>query len=106
MSDALAVVPVDGPLDVTTTVPGSKSITNRALLCAALASGVSRIEKPLLADDTEAMIDCLCGLGIEIAHSAEGDKGILIMIVDSAAGDLFRGGLLARGFRPAVHRLQ
>ncbi len=43
---------------------------------------------------------------IEIAHSAEGDKGILIMIVDSAAGDLFRGGLLARGFRPAVHRLQ
>jgi 3-phosphoshikimate 1-carboxyvinyltransferase len=71
MSDALAVIPVDGPLDVTLTVPGSKSITNRALLCAALASGVSRIEKPLVADDTEAMIDSLQRLGVDLVVDEE-----------------------------------
>ena len=43
---------------------------------------------------------------IEIAHSAEGDKGVIIVLVDAAAGDLFRGGLLARGYRPSVSRLQ
>ncbi len=66
MTETLAIIPVDGELDATMTVPGSKSITNRALLCAALASGVSRIEKPLVADDTEAMIDCLARLGVDI----------------------------------------
>ena len=71
MSDALALTPVDGPLDVTTTVPGSKSITNRALLCAALASGVSRLEKPLLADDTEAMVDSLQRLGVDLVVDEE-----------------------------------
>ena len=35
------------------TVPGSKSYTNRALLIAALANGVSRLEKPLVRDETK-----------------------------------------------------
>ncbi len=43
---------------------------------------------------------------IEIAHSAEGDKGVIIVLVDAAAGDLLRGGLIARGYRPAISRLQ
>ena len=34
---ARAVAPLAGPLDATVTVPGSKSLTNRALVCAALA---------------------------------------------------------------------
>ncbi|MBJ7308572.1 MAG: hypothetical protein JHC63_12040, partial [Acidimicrobiia bacterium] len=38
MSDDLNIVPFDGPIDATVTPPGSKSITNRALLVAALAS--------------------------------------------------------------------
>ena len=41
-------------------VPGSKSYTNRALLIAALADGVSRLEKPLVSDDTKFMLQaCL-----------------------------------------------
>jgi prephenate dehydrogenase len=38
----------------------------------------------------------------EVAHSLEGDKGVLVVIVDAAARDLLRGALLARGYRPAV----
>jgi len=43
---------------------------------------------------------------IEVTHSAEGDKGVLIVLVDAAAGEVFRGGLIARGFRPSLRRLQ
>ncbi|MEY2463704.1 MAG: 3-phosphoshikimate 1-carboxyvinyltransferase [Acidimicrobiaceae bacterium] len=66
------VEPLTHPPDATIRVPGSKSITNRALICAALADGTSVLEDALLADDTEAMIDCLRGLGIEI--EVEGDQ--------------------------------
>ncbi|HEV3225753.1 MAG TPA: 3-phosphoshikimate 1-carboxyvinyltransferase [Acidimicrobiales bacterium] len=66
MSDALSIEPLSRPPDTTIEVPGSKSITNRALVCAALANGNSVLEGTLAADDTEAMIDCLRALGIEI----------------------------------------
>jgi prephenate dehydrogenase len=36
---------------------------------------------------------------LEIAHSSEGDRGVLLLVVDAAAADLFRGALLGRGFR-------
>ncbi|HMK10215.1 MAG TPA: prephenate dehydrogenase dimerization domain-containing protein, partial [Acidimicrobiales bacterium] len=42
---------------------------------------------------------------IEIAHSAEGNRGVVIMLVEAANADLFRGGLMARGYRPSVQRL-
>jgi len=42
---------------------------------------------------------------LEIAHSAEGPRGVIVMVVDAAARELLRGGLLARGYRPAVHPL-
>jgi 3-phosphoshikimate 1-carboxyvinyltransferase len=47
-------------------VPGSKSLTNRALVCAALAEGTSTITGALVADDTAAMTDCLRGLGASV----------------------------------------
>jgi prephenate dehydrogenase len=39
---------------------------------------------------------------LEIAHSTEGPQGVLVLLIESAAVDLFRGGLIARGYRPAV----
>jgi 3-phosphoshikimate 1-carboxyvinyltransferase len=58
-------------IDATVTVPGSKSLTNRALVCAALANGRSRITGALVADDTAAMSDCLGALGAEVTwHGA------------------------------------
>jgi prephenate dehydrogenase len=41
----------------------------------------------------------------EVVHSVEGNRGVAIVLVDARTVDLFRGGLLARGFRPAVQRL-
>ena len=42
---------------------------------------------------------------LEIAHSAEGDRGVLLVVIDARAADLARGALLARNFRPSVQRL-
>ncbi|HEY8527214.1 MAG TPA: 3-phosphoshikimate 1-carboxyvinyltransferase [Acidimicrobiales bacterium] len=61
-----AVRPVAGPLDATARVPGSKSVTNRALVCAALAPGRSVLTDALFADDTEAMLEGLRALGTRI----------------------------------------
>ena len=59
-------VPPSGPVDATVTLPGSKSITNRALVCAALAPGTSTVRGWLDADDTVAMVEALRTLGIGI----------------------------------------
>ena len=42
---------------------------------------------------------------LEIAHSAEGPTGVIVVVVDSDVADRFRGGLLARGYRPSVRPL-
>lgn len=41
----------------------------------------------------------------EVVHNAEGTGGVAVVLVDLGEADLFRGGLLARGYRPAVTRL-
>ena len=71
LPDRLAIVPFDRPVDAVVRPPGSKSITNRALLCAALASGTSRLDGVLFADDTEAMLSCVTGLGAEVVVDRE-----------------------------------
>jgi prephenate dehydrogenase len=43
---------------------------------------------------------------LEIAHSSEGDQGVLILLVDAAAAERLRGGLVEHGFRPAVLPLE
>ncbi len=47
-------------------LPGSKSLTNRGLVLAALADGPSRITRPLRARDTQLMVDALRAMGTEI----------------------------------------
>lgn len=41
----------------------------------------------------------------EVVHSVEGLSGVAVVLVDAAVVDLYRGGLIARGFRPSVQRL-
>ncbi|RJQ80973.1 3-phosphoshikimate 1-carboxyvinyltransferase [Pseudonocardiaceae bacterium YIM PH 21723] len=62
----------DGPVRATVTVPGSKSITNRALVLAALADGPSRITDPLRSRDTLLMTQALRSLGTGIADGPDG----------------------------------
>ena len=42
---------------------------------------------------------------VEMTHSTEGDEGVLVMVVGADVIDLFRGGLMARKFRPTANRL-
>jgi 3-phosphoshikimate 1-carboxyvinyltransferase len=92
--DRLSVEPLDGPLDVRVPIPGSKSLTNRALVCAALARGTSTLTGALVADDTEAMTSCLARLGADIGTDGDG----LTTRVVGTAGQL-RAGPLDLGVR-------
>ncbi len=56
----------DGPLDATVVLPGSKSLTNRYLVLAALASDRSRLRAPLRSRDTLLMAEALRSLGVRI----------------------------------------
>lgn len=51
---------------INVTVPGSKSITNRALLIAALADGKSTLKGVLFSDDSRVFLNCLMDLGFEV----------------------------------------
>ena len=64
MTDLL-ILPRTEPVDATVTVPGSKSLTNRALLAAALAPGRSTLVGALDAEDTRIMAEALGQIGID-----------------------------------------
>lgn len=66
-TDEIEIHPPGHPLDATVSVPGSKSITNRALILAAMADGRSVIEAVLLSDDTREMAAALRALGFAVA---------------------------------------
>ena len=67
LPDILEIQPLTKPPNCTITVPGSKSITNRALILAALADGKCTLRGALWADDTQVMVDSLQRLGFEVA---------------------------------------
>lgn len=71
-ADSWPALRAAGPLDAQVSLPGSKSMTNRALILAAIARGPSRIEAPLRARDTALMADALRAMNIEIADDADG----------------------------------
>lgn len=58
----VAIEPLTSPPDAVIEVPGSKSLTNRALLLAELAGTGSRVDGALVADDSDAMLDALAVL--------------------------------------------
>ena len=69
-SDALEITP-RGPLSATVRVPGSKSISNRALLFAGLARGESTLDGVLDSDDTQVMAAALRALGAVVTQRGE-----------------------------------
>ncbi|MFG1605108.1 3-phosphoshikimate 1-carboxyvinyltransferase [Actinoplanes sp. NPDC049265] len=66
MTSSRMVRPAARPVDAVVRPPGSKSITNRALICAALAPGRSTLTGALFADDTRAMMDAVAALGATV----------------------------------------
>ncbi|NNF41840.1 MAG: 3-phosphoshikimate 1-carboxyvinyltransferase [Phycisphaerales bacterium] len=73
------------------TPPGSKSITNRLYVMAALASGVSRLRAPLRADDTDRLLASLQTLGAGVAW--QGDE----VTITGVSGRFPRGGRVDLG---------
>ena len=68
----LAFIPTVGRVEGRIRPPGSKSISNRALVCAALAKGQSHLTGLLVSEDTEVMIDSWHRLGIKVEQQADG----------------------------------
>jgi 3-phosphoshikimate 1-carboxyvinyltransferase len=65
-SASLRIQPISHPLNARVRVPGSKSLTNRALLIAALASGTTRLTNALFSDDSKYFAKALQTLGFDI----------------------------------------
>jgi 3-phosphoshikimate 1-carboxyvinyltransferase len=63
---SLEIRPLGGPIRALPALPGSKSLTNRALVIAALADGESTLRGALDSDDTRAMVDSLQRLGFSV----------------------------------------
>jgi 3-phosphoshikimate 1-carboxyvinyltransferase len=94
MMKQLTLSPPRKPFDAQITPPGSKSLTNRSLLLACLAKGVSTLSNVLFADDTLVMMECLARLGFRL----EVDRAGHVIHVHGQAGrieqssaDLFCG---------------
>jgi 3-phosphoshikimate 1-carboxyvinyltransferase len=72
--EELEILPLKRPPDAVVRVPGSKSVTNRALLVAALADGPSKIKNPLFSDDSYWLMDALVRLGIDLRADRDGGE--------------------------------
>ena len=66
LPDPLAVIPFGRPADASVELPGSKSLTNRALLMAALGDGPVTLTGALFSEDTELMAEALRRLGFQV----------------------------------------
>jgi 3-phosphoshikimate 1-carboxyvinyltransferase len=66
LPDLIEIIPPPSPAYVSITVPGSKSITNRALILAALSSGTVTLTGALWSEDTQVMTECLRQMGFAV----------------------------------------
>ena len=90
-SDAIEIEP-RGPLRGSIRPPGSKSITNRALVCAALADGPSTLTGALDSDDTRVMIEALRKLGFSLDVAENGTRISVVGgggVIPSRAAELY-----------------
>lgn len=88
------VQPLTQPPDCTIRVPGSKSITNRALLIAALAEGESVLEGALFSDDTNYMAESWGRLGVSIKTNTAAHRFVVrgcAGVIPASTAELFVG---------------
>lgn len=78
----LEIRPLTAPPDAAIRLPGSRSLTNRALVCAALADGRSMIQDALWSDDTRYMVEGLRALGVRVEPAGDA------LLVDGEDGTL------------------
>ncbi|MDR7420736.1 MAG: 3-phosphoshikimate 1-carboxyvinyltransferase [Armatimonadota bacterium] len=93
-SDVRVIEPLAAPPDTVVSVPGSKSLTNRALVIAALGDGTSHLRNTLYSDDTVVMAESLRRLGFEV--DADATSSVMRVAgrggaIPAAEADLFVG---------------
>jgi len=74
LPDLIEIVPLTKPVQAEITVPGSKSITNRALILAALAKDETTLQGALWSEDTQVMVECLQKLGFTVNVAPDPDE--------------------------------
>ncbi len=93
LPDLIEIVPLTAPVRAEITVPGSKSITNRALVLAALADGETVLTGALWSEDTQVMVECLQELGFMVNVAPDPDETCNRTItVYGLGGKVPRGG--------------
>ena len=93
LPDLIEIVPPASGAPVRVTIPGSKSITNRALILAALADGRTTLHGALWSEDTEIMVEALHTLGFEVAVEPDpAEAGNCTISVTGLGGAIPRAG--------------
>ena len=97
LPDLIEIVPLDQPVRAEITVPGSKSITNRALVLAALGDGETTLRGALWSEDTQVMVECLQEMGFMVNAAPDADEPCNRTItVYGLGGKVPRGGTEAQ----------
>jgi 3-phosphoshikimate 1-carboxyvinyltransferase len=104
LPELIEIVPLDKPVRAEITVPGSKSITNRALILAALADGETVLRGVLWSEDTEVMIDALQKLGFKIKIQQDPNESLnRIVTVKGLGGKIPKAGTEKKPLEIHVH---
>jgi 3-phosphoshikimate 1-carboxyvinyltransferase len=74
LPDLIEIIPPAAPVQAGVVLPGSKSITNRALILAALAEGEVVLRGALWSEDTQAMVHCLESLGFALSVAGDAQE--------------------------------
>src|SRR5687767_12740565 len=97
LPDVIEVVPLEAPVQAEITVPGSKSITNRALVLAALGAGEMTLHGALWSEDTQVMVECLQDLGFMVNVAPDPEEVCnRTVTVYGRSGTVPRGGTAAQ----------
>jgi 3-phosphoshikimate 1-carboxyvinyltransferase len=97
LPDLIEIVPLAGPVRAEITVPGSKSITNRALVLAALGNGETLLQGALRSEDTQVMIACLQELGFMVNQAPDAAEACnCTFTVYGLGGRVPRGGTVGQ----------
>lgn len=105
--DEMEIAPLHRPVEADVWIPGSKSVTNRALILAALSDGVSTVRNPLFSDDSYWLMHALVRLGFSVwadrdagTVTVQGQKGM----IPAREVEVFVGnaGTVARFLPPAL----
>ena len=93
LPDLIEIIPPALPVSATVVLPGSKSLTNRALILAALADGEVTLRGALWSEDTQAMTHCLRALGFELSVEADAaEPANRTITVEGRGGEIPRAG--------------